>query len=511
MTLRARLTAMLLVTLVPLGAAVGLGLYAFVRVTLTARLDDALAARADALAAAVRASGDQVEFDAEDATAPQYLSPPGEGAAAQRRQTAYFELWQIGNGLPDQLIERSASLGTARLVVQGGAGTTLDGTWNAELPHHVDVRVLARRVTPVAEEHDGASAEGRVDRAAGGDASAAPASRDGAPQVLVVVAVSREPLDDPLQALAVGLTCAGLVLVVVGTVAVRWSLARGLAPVGILAQRVSAIDVAHLGAGHVGPRLDATDLPAEIAPIQDRLGELLGRIDAAMQREKRFTAAASHELRTPVAELRALLEVAASRPRSAEEAHGVITRSLASIERLDNLVGGLLRLARIESGRERAAPTTVRIAEVVRAAIEAARPTAGARRVNFVSAVPGEAAALAEERLLLLGVTNLIANAAEYADQASTVEVRVEETSSSVILRISNAATALAATDTGRLGEPLWRPDAARTASSHLGLGIPLARAALAACGAVFELRHFPEGGGRVTVDIHLKCPPSEA
>ncbi len=112
MTLRARLTWILLATLVPLGLAVGCGLYVFVRGSLYARLDDALAARAETLAAAVKSHAGQIEFDFEDAAMPQYQPRPG----AAPRQIAYFEIWRLNGATLDVVIERSTSLGAATLL-----------------------------------------------------------------------------------------------------------------------------------------------------------------------------------------------------------------------------------------------------------------------------------------------------------------------------------------------------------------------------------------------------------
>ena len=479
MTLRARITWMLLCTIVPLGLIVAVGLYSFVRAALMAKLDDALVVRAESLASAVKLKSDGIEFDFEDATMPQYQLQ----TTPNQQPIAYFELWQLTNGMPSHLIERSPSLGSAQLIAPDQPPPR-DSAWDGELSNDVDIRILSRTITPMVED----------------DAQVACAL----PAILVVVAVPRESVDDPLAALAIGMTCAGLVFAVVGGVSVRWSLAKGLAPVRGLADCVNAIDAANLGT-----RLHATNLPIEIAPIQERINDLLARIASAMQREKRFTAAAAHELRTPVAELRTLLEVAASRTRTADESHRTIATSLTSIERLDRLVTALLRLTRIESGRERASMTDVRIASALNDAIANAQPMANARQVRFNVLVDPGQAIVADKDLIAVALSNLIANAAEYADENSAVEVTVSASDalgdSFVVLRITNAASMLAGVDIDRIGESLWRMDSSRTDSRHIGMGIALARSAFAACDAAMEIHLGRSGLGQITVEVRLK------
>lgn len=497
MTLRARLTWILLATLVPLGLAVGCGLYVFVRSSLYARLDDALTARAEALAAAVKSNAGQIEFDFEDAAMPQYQPRAGEDP----RQIAYFEIWKVKGATLDVVIERSTSLGVAALLGVPG-DPARERTWNTDLPGDVDVRVLARRIVPAADRDESKhEATGTPEPISQSTQAGAGASAAGGSAVLIVVAVSRDTVDGPLEVLTIGLLCAAAVLTVVAWLALRWAIAKGLAPVSTLAEQVAAIDAAGLGsvAGRAGVRLRVDRLPSEIAPIQERVNALLIRIEAAMQREKRFTTAAAHELRTPVAELRTLLEVAASRPRTTEEANRTLLTSLACVERLDRLVSALLRLTRIEAGRETAKHTTINVFDLIEKTIEAVRPIAEARRVQFRTDLPREMSVHADSDLMGLALSNLIANAAEYADEGSTVQVVTTRDKSGTTLRMSNSAASLATVDVARLGEALWRPDQARVSSDHLGLGLTLARSALAASGA---------RGTTMTIRVEPATPP---
>jgi len=290
-----------------------------------------------------------------------------------------------------------------------------------------------------------------------------------------------------------------LVFAIVSGIAVRWSLKKGLAPVHVLSDSVAAIDASNLTT-----RLDAPNLPIEIAPIQGRINDLLGRIESSLQREKRFSVAVAHELRTPVAELRALLEVAASRPRSVEESHQTMMTALKSIVRLDRLVSALLRLTRIECGREYATATEIPIGEFVREAIAQVQPMAIVRGIRFNIKSNDDEKIVADPDLIVMALSNLISNAAEYADGNSIVEIEITQQDSFIVMRMGNAASSLADVDIERLGESLWRIDSARTYSSHLGMGISLARSALEASDAGFTIHLDKSGVVQFRVEIQF-------
>ena len=140
MTLRARLTLMLALTLLPLGAVLALGLYLFVRSSLLARLDDALAARAEAIAGALKVKDGSIEFDFEEAAMPPYsANSPG---AVDPARIAYFEVWSMASSIPSQRIEKSASLGALSLT-PAGTLPQCDGAFNLDMPGDTDVRVLS--------------------------------------------------------------------------------------------------------------------------------------------------------------------------------------------------------------------------------------------------------------------------------------------------------------------------------------------------------------------------------
>lgn len=486
MTLHARIKWILLCTIVPLGVIVALGLYLFVSVTLAAKLDGELVTRSETLTAAIEIKSGNVVFDFDEGNLSQYQISNSKNI----QQSAYFEIWQFDNGRPALLLERSPSLGADELFVTNHP-PPLDGFWDGELTGDVDIRLFSTRVN--------LETKGQNEDSQSRGLHPSETTDPNHPTVLLIVAVPRMSVDGPLDTLIMGMICAGLVFAIVSGIAVRWSLEKGLAPVHVLSDSVAAIDASNLTT-----RLNVRHLPIEIAPIQGRINDLLGRIESSLQREKRFSVAVAHELRTPVAELRALLEVAASRPRSVEESHQTMMTALKSIVRLDRLVSALLRLTRIEGGREYATATEIPIGEFVREAIAQVQPMAIVRGIRFNIKSNDDEKIVADPDLIVMALSNLISNAAEYADKNSIVEIEITQQDSFIVMRMGNAASSLADVDIERLGESLWRIDSARMYSSHLGMGISLARSALEASDAGFTIHLDKSGVVQFRVEIQF-------
>ena len=155
-------------------------------------------------------------------------------------------------------------------------------------------------------------------------------------EAILVVASDRDDLDEALAALALALLGCGAALLAVTIVIVPRLLRRELAPLNELAERA-----AHVNADSLATRFPSDGLPGELAPISGRLNDLLARLEQAFERERQFGADLAHELRTPIAELRSLAEVALKWPDAREattdretlaialQMEGIVTRLLA--------------------------------------------------------------------------------------------------------------------------------------------------------------------------------------
>jgi signal transduction histidine kinase len=164
----------------------------------------------------------------------------------------------------------------------------------------------------------------------------------------------------------------------------RIGVRRGLTPLSALAAEVDAIDEASLDR-----RLAIEGQPTELVGIRRKLNELLERLQMAFDRERRFSSGAAHELRTPIAELRALTEVALKWPagpdpertKDLSEAHAIACR-------MEEVVGALLAIARDGHVDELSAREDLEVRPIVEAAVASAAAIAEVKRVDVAIDVP---------------------------------------------------------------------------------------------------------------------------
>jgi two-component system sensor histidine kinase QseC len=243
-----------------------------------------------------------------------------------------------------------------------------------------------------------------------------------------------------------------------------------LRPLDRIAAQAQGIDDAHLDR-----RFETGPLPSELAPVRDRLNDLLARLEDSFARETRFNTAVAHELRTPIAELRTLAEVALRWP-DAQAPTRVVRDVLSVAVRMQSLVGTLLLLRRIESGHEPLETQPVRLRALLAEAIAQRREQASARAVEVRQDATDDVIVTTQPQLLELLVDNWIANAVEYAPRGSIIEASVERQNGSFVLEIANDAPQLSASDVSRMFEPFWRKDDARSDDLHSGLGLALTK-----------------------------------
>jgi signal transduction histidine kinase len=214
----------------------------------------------------------------------------------------------------------------------------------------------------------------------------------------------------------------------------------------------------------------------------------------AFARQERFVANASHELRSPLTVIRTEADVALSDP-SAEvrELRGMGEAVLETVDRMDELLDGLLLLARSGRPRERLA---VDLAAVARAGVAQVR--AGAVRLRLEL---GTVQVLGERRLLERLVENLLENAVRYNAPGGFVAVRTHERDGAAVLRVENSGPVVPAATAERLLEPFERGGRARDRGGA-GLGLSIVRAVAEAHGGRVALA--PRSAGGLAVEVVL-------
>lgn len=287
----------------------------------------------------------------------------------------------------------------------------------------------------------------------------------------LVLGTSTADLHAQLRLLHTIMLVAGALAILATVLIVRFSVRSGLKPLDTLTQDLSAIPPDRLER-----RLEISHLPAELKPVGQSLNDWLQRLEASFERERRFSSHAAHELRTPLAELRAMAELGTMFPEEAtqERCAEILTVS----DELSTLLERLSLLARTEAGRQPISHEPLNLHTAIDLAIDRVRSQAESRGIRFETEV--DATPFSSDPVLWGTILqNLIANAAAYAPAGSVVNIRATPGKFS----ITNPAPDLTPTDVGRLFERFWRKDAARSERDHSGLGLSIVLASVKALG----------------------------
>jgi two-component system sensor histidine kinase QseC len=455
-SLRGRLTLWLLAGTGLLLVGGGLLLDQFIGARLRREADISLLEEAKALRTATVQQDGRVWLE---------LAPGADPEFEPGKKADYFEIWRADGSV----LARSRSLG-ARDLPRGGSGTSRPRLFDLTLPDGRPGRRVEIRFLPQVEEDTGAGGE-----------TILPAP-PGTPAVTLAVAQGREDLGAFLASLHLTLALFVLGLLAGMAVLVRVAVGRGLAPLDALARRLETLD-----AGSLGSPLVIAHTPAELASTIEHLNDLLARLRESFERERTFSANLAHELRTPLAELRAVTDVALKWPDD------YAADALAEIRgiglQMERVVVNLLALARCDGRQDAVELSEVPLRELAARCWSAVAAEAAAQGTRLALEIPADLAIVTDREKLGLILANLLANAVAHGAPGGTVTCSAAISAGDVSIRVSNAAPELAADDLPRLFDRFWRQDAARSDGRHAGLGLSLVAALCEALGLRREAR----------------------
>ena len=453
-SLRSRLLAGMIGSIAVLLAVFGCVVYSAVRRALVAELDAALAVTARTLAASVEVDDDEVEIEFDSRRVPEFGEAGGGFCYEFRRSDG-------------TVLKRSASLGGSGLESFHGSGGAVAFRFLA-LPDGRGARAAGLRFRPAVErddveregEHRNEGAE-RGHRAGG---AAGP--------LVLVVARDAGGLEGHLASLRWILLAAGVGTMALASCVSYLIVGRGLAPLRSLAGRI-----ARIGAADLGVRIGAAAMPAEMAPVVGKLNDLLGRLAAAFDRERAFTADVAHELRTPLAGLRTTIEVALADGETDGERAEALSDCLDITVRMQAMVETLLTLARLDAGEAASPQETIDLAELLDARWRPLADRARRRRLAFENAVPPGVSCLGRKDTLAVALDNVLDNAVAYADESGRIRAAARRADGAVEVTISNTGCRLPAARAEDVFERFWRGDTSRSQTGvHCGLGLALVR-----------------------------------
>ncbi|MFB4305225.1 sensor histidine kinase [Actinomadura sp. GTD37] len=314
-----------------------------------------------------------------------------------------------------------------------------------------------------------------------------------------VVVYASAPLPPYLtNGLLEAMLAAGVLLLAGGVAWITWRVVgRTLGPVEAIRAQLAEISATDLSR-----RVPQPSGEDEIAQLARTANATLDRLEGAVGRQRQFASDASHELRTPIAGLRANLEDAAMHPDDTD-LREVVRSALRDTDRLESIVTDLLLLARIGTGG------TSMQEPIDLAALAGAEVRRRAFTLRVVTELPAGVTVRGVRMQLVRLLGNLLDNAERYA--GSSIEIEVAREDGQALLAVTDDGAGVAPADRERVFERFTRLDTARSrGAGGTGLGLAIAREIARAHGGTLRIEDHP-AGARFALRLPLVPPPGRA
>jgi signal transduction histidine kinase len=238
-----------------------------------------------------------------------------------------------------------------------------------------------------------------------------------------------------------------------------------------------------LGQDDAGFSAPAGPMAAELAALSRELDSTALKLRESRQREQRMDASrrqlvawVSHDLRTPLAGLRAMAE--SLQDGIATDPRRYHRQILSEVTRLSTMVDDLFRLSRIESGTLSLSPDRIEVSDLISDTIASMEPVARARGVWLTGAADGPVPVYADPRELSRALSNLVTNAIRHTPEGGRVRVAATAEADEVLITVADGCGGIPEADLARVFDLAWRATAARTpdADGGAGLGLTIVR-----------------------------------
>jgi two-component system OmpR family sensor kinase len=302
---------------------------------------------------------------------------------------------------------------------------------------------------------------------------------------------SLEEYDEFARRLALIFVALTILIASVAFVIGREVARRGLAPLRRIADLASEIE------GHdLTKRLNASANDDELGRLSATFDRMLDRLQASFERQRRFTADASHELRAPLSVVRAEADLALRRIRSTVEYRDALQTIADEADRLDTLIDALLSVARADAGDVADAPFD--LGAIARDAALRMAPLARTKDLELDLGDDTHATIVGNEVLVSRALVAIVHNAVKYAPERGRVDLRVRRIAADVVVDIGDNGPGFTPDGLRSALDRFWRDDLAR-GRSGAGLGLAIAKAVVERSGGTLTIGNRNEGGACVS------------
>jgi heavy metal sensor kinase len=321
---------------------------------------------------------------------------------------------------------------------------------------------------------------------------------DGPEGTLVVqIARSLESYDHEMSELLLALLLTGPLTVLVALGGGYFLARRALAPVDRMTETANQIEARQLA-----QRLEVVNPNDELGRLAETFNGMLDRLEKSFREMQRFTADASHELRTPISVIRSEAEVALNKPVSDHDKRILLSNILEECERLTRITDQLLTLSREDAGIAPFQREPVDVGGLANEIADTMRPLADAKELTLAIAANGTAVVAGDPDRLKQVVYNLLDNAIKYT-QTGRVDLAVARAGDNVELTVCDTGVGIGAAHLPHVFERFYRVDKARTRSEGgTGLGLSIVQSVVVAHGGNVKVQSQPNKGTTITVSL---------
>ena len=295
---------------------------------------------------------------------------------------------------------------------------------------------------------------------------------------VIQVAASLEPFERTLLRIDIVLIAVGILGLLI-TTWLSWSTStRAIQPVSAILEEVRRIQ-----SPGEGRRITAFARTREFNELVVVLNEMLDRLEGAYDAERRFTADASHELRSPLTAIRGTLEVALRRDRDAEFFERSIRSVLEEVHHMQDLVNDLLVLARQDAGVLKLRQQAVDCREMIESVKNTLSGSADEKGVTIDTSGILPQKMFVDPQMIRRVFVNLLDNAIRYSPEGGSVRISLERFDEVVRFAVQDDGPGIPEEARDQVFDRFYRSEAARTAGEGAGLGLSIARAIVVAHG----------------------------
>lgn len=291
-------------------------------------------------------------------------------------------------------------------------------------------------------------------------------------KVILTYAKQRESLDSLINSIHVITVIFCFFIIFTIKYLIHLAVHNALKPLNSLNNQIENFDVNNLYL-----RLKSDNTPTELAVMINHFNQLLERLEQSFYREQRFSSDIAHELRTPIAELRSMSEVALKWPNDTDMVNEFFTDVLESSIEMQTLVSNLLSLARSEMKFSSLTLESFMLKNLIDSCLLHLQDQLVSKSINICCEFDNNLIINTSTFEFEQIMKNLISNAISYSPDSSEILIQASYVNNHIELVVSNYTNNLEAGDLELMFDRLWRKEASRTPSSHTGLGLSLVKA----------------------------------